>query len=147
MLDIIKSNKKEWAGKGLLFKKGKDLIVINGGFFSSGAIEIPCSDVKEFKIIDEQSTAVKTKKAGGTVKGALIGGLLTGGIGAIVGAMAGGNEIKKDLKVKMGFKFKSGDWLVAQMKLDDQDGFVGYAGQKVLEALQTRFAVTEECPF
>ncbi|RTI66742.1 hypothetical protein C3I19_08920 [Campylobacter jejuni] len=32
------------------------------------------------------------KKAGGTIASAVIGGVLFGGVGAIVGAMAGGNE-------------------------------------------------------
>jgi len=145
-LTITKASKAEWIGDTFHYNGSKDTIVI-GGFAGFGGKHIPCKDIKEFKLIDEKSTAASKKKAVGTVGGALVGGLLTGGIGAVIGGMAGGNDIKKDLKIDMGFKLKSKEWFVGTLRLEDQKGFTGSAYKMVVEAIVKRFAVKETCPF
>ena len=45
--------------------------------------EIDCDEVKEFKVLDENSKPFKTSSALKKTGGAVVGGLLTGGVGAI----------------------------------------------------------------
>ena len=61
MLKITQSNKKEYIGKDFIFKKKKDNLVIGWKVLGLGKqFEIPCEDVKEFKVLDEKSKPIKT---------------------------------------------------------------------------------------
>ena len=98
-LKITQSNKKEYIGKECSFDGGKDKIIIGITWFGLGKqLEIPCDDVIEFKVLDEDSKPIQETSALGKAGGAVVGGLLTGGAGAIVGAMISGNKTKKNLK-------------------------------------------------
>ena len=103
--------------------------------------------MREFKIIDEKLNTTKKKSAGGTIGGAVVGGLLTGGAGAIIGAMLGGNKKIKDAKIDLGFKLKNGDWFVATFKTDDAESFTSSMYKIALEAIIKRFAKVTEAPF
>ena len=64
MLKITQSNKKEYIGKDFIFKKKKDNLVIGWKVLGLGRqFEIPCEDVKEFKVLDEKSKPIKTTSA------------------------------------------------------------------------------------
>ena len=86
-LTITQSNKKEYIGKDFIFNNGKDKIIIGLKIFGIGKnFEIPCKDVNEFKLLDENSKPFKTTSALKKTGGAVVGGILTGGVGAIIGA-------------------------------------------------------------
>jgi len=102
MIKITQSNKKEYIGKDFIFNNRKDKIVIGWKVFGIGKnFEIACDDVKEFKVLDENSKALKTTSAMKKAGGAVVGGLLTGGVGAIIGALISGNNTKKNLKINL----------------------------------------------
>jgi hypothetical protein len=77
----------------------------------------------------------------------LVGGLLTGGVGAIIGAMITGNKTKKDLKINLGFKLKNKDWFIATLDIEDKESFTGGLEKSVIDEVMQRFAVKSEAPF
>ena len=147
-LKITQSNKKEYIGKECSFDGGKDKIIIGITWFGLGKqLEIPCDDVIEFKVLDEDSKPIQETSALGKAGGAVVGGLLTGGAGAIVGAMISGNKTKKKLKINLGFKLENKDWFILTLDIDDQEDWIGKFDKAMLEEITKRFAVKSEAPF
>jgi hypothetical protein len=147
-LKITQSNKKEYIGKECSFDGGKDKIIIGITWFGLGKqLEIPCDDVIEFKVLDEDSKPIQETSALGKAGGAVVGGLLTGGAGAIVGAMISGNKTKKNLKINLGFKLENKDWFILTLDIDDQEDWIGKFDKAMLEEITKRFAVKSEAPF
>ena len=146
---ITQSNKKEYIGKECSFDGGKkDKIIIGVTWFGLGKqLEIPCDNVIEFKVLDEDSKPIQETSALGKAGGAVVGGLLTGGAGAIVGAMISGNKTKKDIKINLGFKLKNKDWFVLTISADDKDDWYGKFSKAMLEEMIKRFATKSEAPF
>ena len=131
-----------------IFHERKDLIIIGSKVLGIGKkYEIPCKDVKDFKILDENSKTLHSTSALKKAGGAVVGGVLTGGIGAIVGAMISGNKTKKDLKVNLGFKLANKDWFIATISTDNKESFTGGITEIILEAIVKRFSVKSEAPF
>ena len=148
MIKITQSNKKEYIGKDFIFNNRKDKIVIGWKVFGVGKnFEIACDDVKEFKVLDENSKALKTTSAMKKAGGAVVGGLLTGGVGAIIGALISGNNTKKNLKINLGFKLKNKDWFIVTLDVDDVESFSGGIDKSIVEEVLKRFAVKSEAPF
>lgn len=148
MIKITQSNKKDYISKDFIFNKRKDKIVIGWKVFGIGKnFEIACDDVKEFKVLDENSKALKTTSAMKKAGGAVVGGLLTGGVGAIIGALISGNNTKKNLKINLGFKLKNKDWFIATLDVDDVESFSGGIDKSIIEEVLKRFAVKSEAPF
>ena len=148
MLKITQSNKKEYIGKDFIFKKKKDNLVIGWKVLGLGKqFEIPCEDVKEFKVLDEKSKPIKSTSAMKKTGGAVVGGLLTGGVGAIIGAMITGNNTKNDLKINLGFKLKNKDWFIATLDVEDKKSLTAGMFKTVLDEVIKRFAVKSEAPF
>lgn len=148
MIKITQSNKKEYIGKDFIFNNRKDKIVIGWKVFGIGKnFEIACDDVKEFKVLDENSKALKTTNAMKKAGGAVVGGLLTGGVGAIIGALISGNNTKKNLKINLGFKLKNKDWFIVTLDVDDVESFSGGIDKSIIEEVLKRFAVKSEAPF
>jgi|SRR6056300_1312018 len=148
MIKITQSNKKEYIGKDFIFNNRKDEIVIGWKVFGIGKnFEIACDDVKEFKVLDENSKALKTTSAMKKAGGAVVGGLLTGGVGAIIGALISGNNTKKNLKINLGFKLKNKDWFIVTLDVDDVESFSGGIDKSIVEEVLKRFAVKSEAPF
>ena len=148
MIKITQSNKKEYIGKDFIFNNRKDKIIIGWKVFGIGKnFEIVCDDVKEFKVLDENSKALKTTSAMKKAGGAVVGGLLTGGVGAIIGALISGNNTKKNLKINLGFKLKNKDWFIATLDVDDVESFSGGIDKSIVEEVLKRFAVKSEAPF
>ncbi|MDC1170068.1 hypothetical protein OAT35_01705 [Candidatus Pelagibacter sp.] len=148
MIKITQSNKKEYIGKDFIFNNRKDKIVIGWKVFGIGKnFEIACDDVKEFKVLDENSKALKTTSAMKKAGGAVVGGLLTGGVGAIIGALISGNNTKKNLKINLGFKLKNKDWFIVTLDVDDVESFSGGIDKSIVEEVLKRFAVKSEAPF
>lgn len=147
-LTITQSNKKDYIGKDFIFNNRKDKIIIGLKIFGIGKnFEISCKEVSEFKILDENSKSIKTTSALKKTGGAVVGGLLTGGVGAIIGAMVSGNKTKKDLKINLGFKLKNKDWFIATLDIDDKESFTGGLEKTVIDEVMKRFAVKSEAPF
>ena len=148
MIKITQSNKKEYIGKDFIFNNRKDKIVIGWKVFGVGKnFEIACDDVKEFKVLDENSKALKTTSAMKKAGGAVVGGLLTGGVGAIIGALISGNNTKKNLKINLGLKLKNKDWFIVTLDVDDVESFSGGIDKSIVEEVLKRFAVKSEAPF
>jgi hypothetical protein len=148
MIKITQSNKKEFIGKDLIFKLKQDKLIIGWKVFGIGKeFAIDCEDVKEFKVLDQNSKPIKTTSAMKKAGGAVVGGLLTGGIGAIIGTMITGNETKKDLKINLGFKLKNKDWFIATLDVENQESLTSGMFKKVIEEIVKRFSVKSEAPF
>ena len=116
-------------------KLAKELPLVGKNF------EIASDDVKEFKVLDENSKPFKTSSVLKKTGGAVVGGLLTGGVGAIIGAMITGNKTKKDLKINLGFKLKNKDWFIATLDVEDKESFTGGMEKTVIEEVIKRFSV------
>ena len=142
-ITITQSNKKDYIGRDFLFHLKKDQIIIGNKILGMGKkFEISCNDVK-----DENSKSIKETSGLKKTGGAIVGGFLTGGVGAIIGAMVTGNKTRKDLKINLGFKLKNKDWFVATLEVDDKNSLLGGIWKNVIEAVIKRFAIKSEAPF
>ena len=147
-LTITQSNKENYIHRDFSFHAKKDLIIIGTKILGMGKkYEIPCDDVIEFKVLDEDSKPIQETSALGKAGGAVVGGLLTGGAGAIVGAMISGNKTKKDIKINLGFKLKNKDWFVLTLAEDDKNSMGATLMQAVVTVIIKRFATKSEAPF
>lgn len=147
-ITVTQSNKKDYIGRDFLFHLKKDQIIIGNKILGMGKkFEISCNDVKEFKVLDENSKSINETSGLKKTGGAVVGGLLTGGVGAIIGAMVSGNKTRKDLKINLGFKLKNKDWFVATLQVDNKDSLTGGLFTGVIESVIKRFAVKSEAPF
>ncbi len=148
MIKISQSNKEDYIGREFLFNKRKDIISIGNKILGMGKkYEISCKDVKEFKVLDQNSKPIKETSILKKTGGAVVGGVLTGGIGAIIGAMITGNNTRKDLKINLGFKLKNKDWFIATLEVENKDSLLGGVWKKIIEAIIKRFSVKSEAPF
>ena len=147
-ITVTQSNKKDYIGRDFLFHLKKDQIIIGNKILGMGKkFEISCNDVKEFKVLDENSKPIKETSGLKKTGGAIVGGFLTGGVGAIIGAMVTGNKTRKDLKINLGFKLKNKDWFIATLEVDDKNSLLGGVWKNVIEAVIKRFAIKSEAPF
>ena len=147
-LTITQSNKEDYIHRDFSFHAKKDLIIIGTKILGMGKkYEISCDDVIEFKVLDEESKAIQETSSLGKAGGAVVGGLLTGGAGAIVGAMISGNKTKKDFKINLGFKLENKDWFILTLDIDDKDDWYGKFSKAMLEEIIKRFATKSEAPF
>ena len=148
MIKISQSNKEDYIGREFLFNKRKDIISIGNKILGMGKkYEISCKDVKEFKVLDQNSKPIKETSILKKTGGAVVGGVLTGGIGAIIGAMITGNNTRKDLKINLGFKLKNKDWFIATLEVENKDSLLGGVWKKIIEAIIKRISVKSEAPF
>ena len=148
MIKISQSNKEDYIGREFLFNKRKDITSIGNKILGMGKkYEISCKDVKEFKVLDQNSKPIKETSILKKTGGAVVGGVLTGGIGAIIGAMITGNNTRKDLKINLGFKLKNKDWFIATLEVENKDSLLGGVWKKIIEAIIKRFSVKSEVPF
>ena len=82
---------------------------------------------------------VGTKGATGSLGGAAVGALAFGGVGAIVGSVAGGNKVQQFQNI--GIKFEDGNWLVVA---NEGKGFVASSQfQRLMKLAGSKNA----CPF
>ncbi len=143
-LTITQSNKEDYIHRDFSFHAKKDLIIIGTKILGMGKkYEISCDDVIEFKVLDEDSKPIQETSALGKAGGAVVGGLLTGG----VGAMISGNKTKKNLKINLGFKLKNKDWFVLTLAEDDKNSMTAKLTKFVVDNVVKRFAVKSEAPF
>jgi len=106
--------------------KTKTINLMKYGFLKNKTVSsYSVNDVKNFKVMDPNVHKVGTKGAMGTVGGAAIGGLLTGGVGAVVGGMAGGNTIKTFSNTDIALEFNDGNWVVVHFDNTNNEDMVG----------------------
>ena len=147
-LKITQSNQEDYILRNCAFDEKKDSLIIGTKIFGMGTeYKIPCDDVIEFKVLDEDSKPIQETSSLGKAGGAVVGGLLTGGAGAIVGAMISGNKTKKDIKINLGFKLKNKDWFVLTLAEDDKNSMGATLMQAVVTVIIKRFATKLEAPF
>ena len=147
-LKITQSNQEDYILRDCAFDDKKDSLIIGTKIFGMGTeYEIPCDEVIEFKVLDEDSKPIQETSSLGKAGGAVVGGLLTGGAGAIVGAMISGNKTKKDIRINLGFKLKNKDWFVLTLAEDDKNSMGATLMQAVVTVIIKRFATKSEAPF
>lgn len=147
-LKITQSNQEDYILRDFTFHEKKDSLIIGTKIFGMGTeYLIPCDEVIEFKVLDEDSKPIQETSALGKAGGAVVGGLLTGGAGAIVWAMISGNKTKKDYKINLGFKLKNKDWFVLTISEDDKNSMSGTITQVIVTQIIQRFATKSEAPF
>ena len=147
-LKITQSNQEDYILRDCAFDDTKDSLIIGTKIFGMGTeYEIPCDDVIEFKVLDEDSKPIQETSALGKAGGAVVGGLLTGGAGAIVGAMISGNKTKQDIKINLGFKLKNKDWFVLTLAEDDKNSMTAKLTKFVVDNVVKRFSIKSEAPF
>ena len=145
MSKVIKSNNPAYISKNLVYRKSTDAVEIGGGLFSKATI-LSASDVTDFKIIDPNAQHVGTKSLGGSLGTAAVGGLLFGGVGAIVGGIAGGNKVKEFAKTHVALQFNTGDWVV--IEYDTARGtMIGSINRTLVDVWQKRYAEKQVSPF
>lgn len=89
-------------------------IILSDGDYSQ---EINISDIEHAAILEEITSDIKDKSV---VARALVGGLLLGGVGAVVGGLTGVTpSYKKNKKYYLQIKTKSGDDIVLTGKTND----------------------------
>ena len=147
-LKVTQSNQADYINREFSFDANKDMIVIGMKMLGIGKkYEIPCEEINEFKVLDEDSKPIQETSAMKKAGGAVVGGLLTGGAGAIVGAIISGNKTKKDLKINLGFKLNNKDWFIATLHEEDKNSMTAGLNKIVIEEVIKRFAVKSEAPF
>ena len=118
------------------------------GFFKNKIImSYNATDVKKFKVLNPNVQKVGTKGTVGTVAGAAVGGILTGGVGAIVGGMAGGNQIETTSTTDCAFEMNDGNWVVIHFSNTNDEDFVGRCSNVIIDAYKKRFSSNLVNPF
>lgn len=102
-------------------------------------------EITDVKIVDKTTLMAATKGAIGTLGGAAIGGSVFGEGGAIVGALAGGNNIKKEKETTLGIGFSDGNWVVMEFVVNDT--MLGRVHQAILNELLQITALKQARPF
>jgi hypothetical protein len=127
---VIQSNVSKYIGKQFTIDKKQ---VRLGSFFSD---KIPYADVVNCKTDINQHI---TKGMAGTLGGAVVGGLLTGGVGAIVGGLACGNKkVVTSRQVALGFS--NNDWIVIEFG-------TGWTDDIFFKVVQEKFSTVQASPF
>jgi outer membrane lipoprotein SlyB len=97
--------------------------------------------------MDPNVQKVSTKGTAGTLAGAALGGILTGGVGAIVGSMAHGNKIETFSSTEMAFEFNDGNWIVVKFANTNDEDIIGSLNNVIINILKKRFSQTIASPF
>ena len=122
-IKITNASKPEWHNGSADFWpttdpncKGKIIVKKHGFFFNKKDKTYDIvNDIKQCKMVSDSDQVVAQKKMGGTLAGAAVGGLLTGGFGAIVGGMASGNSHKNVRTAEFAVEFNDGEFLVLSL--------------------------------
>ena len=85
------------------------------------------------------------KKTIGSLGGAGLGGVLFGGSGAVVGALASGNKIKKEKDVSLGIAFKDKNWVVIEFTMNEE--FLGKVHHSIYMELLEATSKKQKRPF
>jgi hypothetical protein len=148
-MKITKSNVAELIeGSFELIGKTNVVNLKKPGFFVNKTIlSYSINDVKNFKVIDPNVQQVGTKGALGTIGGAAVGGLLTGGIGAIVGGLAGGNNIETFSTTDVALEFNDGNWIVVHFDNTNDKDITGRLNNLIITTLKQKLSQKLENPF
>ena len=138
--EIIQASDKMLLNKTLKVEKDKLIISAAFAFFTGNKVEIPRKNIKQAKEISSESSS--SKSVGGTLEGAAIGGLLTGGIGALVGGLAFGNN--KGFDVKIAFELHNGEWFTVHYASNKS---TEYHGQRLLKQIKIIWQYYLSSPF
>ena len=148
-MDIISSNISEVINGSIEYIAKTDTINLKkpGWFKNKTIMSYTGADVKTFKVMDPNVQKVSTKGTAGTIAGAAVGGILTGGVGALVGGMASGNKVETFSSTEIGVEFNDGNWAMVKFANTNDDDFTGRINNLIITALKKRFSQTLEKPF
>jgi hypothetical protein len=127
---VIQSNNATYIGKQFTVDKKQVQI---GSFFGT---KIPFNEVTNCKTDVNQHV---TKGMAGTIGGAIVGGILTGGVGAVVGGLACGNN-KVVTSRQVALEFQNNDWIVVEFG-------TGWTDDIFFKVVQEKFSSIIESPF
>jgi hypothetical protein len=135
-------------GNFVFNKKLQQICVEKIGFFKKTMVLLYSIDeVVNFKVMDPNITQEKTKRAAGTIGGAIVGGVLTGGVGAIVGAMACGNSIKVSSTTDVALEFNDGNWIIIHFDNTNKKQMIGRLQSMIIDNLKESLAQKAANPF
>ena len=97
--------------------------------------------------MDPNVQKVSTKGTAGSLAGAALGGILTGGAGAIVGGLASGNKIETFSSTEMAFEFNDGNWILVKFANTNDEDLIGRINNLLINTLKKRFAQSIKSPF
>ena len=103
------------------------------------------NEIKEVKVIDNETMSSFKKNGASTLTGAAVGGLLFGGAGAVVGSIASGNKNLKEQIVRVGVKFEDGNWVVLQTEINET--IMGKVNKENLKILLEMTTSKQLAPF
>ena len=102
-------------------------------------------EIQEVKVLDNDMAMAYQKSGSSSVAGALVGGALLGGAGAVVGSVAAGNKTYKEQVVRIGVKFHDSNWVVLQA--DINDSMMGQVNKSNMEILLQMTSMKQAAPF
>tara|TARA_B110000503_G_C6818671_1_gene277994 strand:+ start:45 stop:518 length:474 start_codon:yes stop_codon:yes gene_type:complete len=118
-LKISSASKPEWNNGDVAGYAGRstELTIKKYGVFWNKKDKVYNlqNDIKQCKMVSDSDTVISKKTMGGTLAGAAVGGLLTGGAGAIVGGMASGNKHSNIRKSQFAVEFNDGEFIVLEL--------------------------------
>lgn len=103
------------------------------------------TDITTVKIVDKATMLASEKKTIGSLGGASLGGALFGGSGAVVGALASGNKVKKEKDISLGIAFKDKNWVVIEFIINED--LLGSVHNSILMELLEVTAKKQKRPF
>lgn len=148
-MKIINSNMSEVIGGSFELTGRTGIINLKKpGFFKNKTVSsYSVNDVTNFKVMNPNVQKVSTKGAVGTIGGAAVGGLLTGGFGAVVGGLASGNNIETFSTTDVALEFADGNWVVVHFDNTNEEEFQGRLNSFIITTLKQRFAHLATNPF
>ena len=148
-MEITSSNISEIINGKLEYIGKSDVINLkkNGFFKDKTLLSYSGDDVKNFKVMDPNVQKVSTKGTAGSLAGAALGGILTGGAGAIVGGLASGNKIETFSSTEMAFEFNDGNWILVKFANTNDEDLIGRINNLLINTLKKRFAQSIKSPF
>ncbi len=148
-MEIKSSNISELINGSFEYLAKTDTINLKKqGFFKNKIIlSYKATDVKNFKVLDSNVHKIGTKGTAGTIAGAAVGGILTGGIGAIVGGMASGNKVETTSTTDCALEMNDGNWIVVHFANTNDEDFIGRCNNAIIDALKKRFSHNLVSPF
>jgi hypothetical protein len=109
-------------------------------------VKYSLDEIQEVKILDTDMAMSYQKSGASSVAGALVGGALLGGAGAVVGSVAAGNKTHKEQVVRIGVKFHDSNWVVLQANIDDSM-MIGQVNKSNMEILLQMTSMKQVAPF
>ena len=102
-------------------------------------------DIVEVKVLGDDTVISDYKSGLSSLSTAAVGGVLAGGVGAVVGSVAGGNKILEKNIVQVGIKFSDSNWVILRANIDET--MYGQVQKDNLKAILEMTSSKQQAPF